>query len=474
MWDLQENIPITICDFPNEWKQARITPIPKMDSPQDNNDFRPISILPVLSKIYERLVHNQVVEFLENYHLLEDNISGFRKGHSTASVLLSVRDDILKAMNRSECTLLVLADFSKAFDTVKYKAVLEKMNVLGFCKSYLKWTVNYLCGREQFVQIDDRISKSVSISFGVPQGSIMGPLIFNIYIADLQGKLDCACHQYADDTTIYQASKPGELTSCIISVQRNVDKLQCWANEANLVLNPSKTKYMLLSSTKLSSYHELNNIDIDLRVGSISLEHVSSAKLLGTHIDHNLKWEENVKQISASCYRTLGILKKLRNFLPFHIRKQLVQALVLSKLYYNCVVYHNLPHYLVKRLQRIQTASASFVVGKFVESEDIIKLSWLPVKEHIEWQLLKLVHKAIYSREWPGYLRLKQFMHNRTLRSSAAMQLEIPLVSHIYQDQAAKSFNILPGSVRNCLDFNQFSKMTFKFLMRKVKDNLLA
>ena len=190
--------------------------------------------------IYERLVHNQVVEFLENHHLLEDNISGFRKGHSTTSVLLNIRDDILKAINRSECTLLVLADFSKAFDTVKYRSVLEKMNALGFSRSYLKWTVNYLCGREQFVQIDDRISKSVSISFGVPQGLIKGPLIFNIYIADLQGKLDCACHQYADDTTIYQASKPGELTSCITSVQRNVNKLQCWANEANLVLNPTK------------------------------------------------------------------------------------------------------------------------------------------------------------------------------------------------------------------------------------------
>ena len=126
-----------------------------MDSLQDNNDFRLISILPVLSKIYERLVHNQVVEFLENHHLLEDNNSGFRKGHSTTSVLLSIRDDILKAIkNRSECTLLVLADFSKAFDTVKYRSVLEKMNVLGFSKSYLKWTVNYLRGREQFVQID--------------------------------------------------------------------------------------------------------------------------------------------------------------------------------------------------------------------------------------------------------------------------------------------------------------------------------
>ena len=231
------------------------------------------------------------------------------------------------------------------------------MNVRGFSKSYLKWTVNYLSGREQFVEIDDRISKSVIIGFGVPQGSIMGPLIFNTYIADLQGKLDCACHQYADDATIYQASKPGELTSCIISVQRYVDKLQCRANEANLILNPSETKYMLLSSSKLSSYHELNNIDIDLRVGSTSLERVSSAKLLGTHIDHYLKWEENVKQILASCYCTLGILKKLRNFLPSHIRKQLVQALVLSKLYYNSVIYHNLPHYLKQHVRTLLWAN---------------------------------------------------------------------------------------------------------------------
>ena len=218
--------------------------------------------------------------------------------------------------------------------------------------------------------------------------------------------------------------KPGELTSCIASVQSIVDKLQCWANESSLVLNPSKTKYMLLSSSKLSSYRELNNTDIDLRVGSTSLELVSSTKLLGTHIDHHLKWEENVKKVSASCYRTLAVLKKLRNFLPFNIRKQLVQALVLSKLYYNCVFYINLPHHIVKRLKRIQIACACFVVGKLVEREDIIKLNWLPVKEHIEWQLLKSGHKAIFSHEWPGYLQLKQFKRNQTLMSSEAMQLE--------------------------------------------------
>ena len=114
---------------------------------------------------------------------------------------------------------------------------------------------------------------------------------------------------------------------------------------------------------------------------------------------------------------------------------------MLSKLYYNCVIYHNLLHHIVKRLQRIQTACACFVVGRLVERENIIKLNWLPVREHIEWQQLKAVHKAIFSHEWPSY--------NGTLRSSAVMQLEIPLVSHIYQDQAAKSFNILSEYIRN-------------------------
>ena len=119
---------------------------PKSGQPQYNNDLRPIPILPVLPKIYERLVHNQVVEIFENHHLLEDNISGFRKGHSTASVLLSIRDDILEAMNRSEYTPLVLANFLKAFDRVKYRSVLEKINA------------------EHFVQIDGRIQNLLTFS----------------------------------------------------------------------------------------------------------------------------------------------------------------------------------------------------------------------------------------------------------------------------------------------------------------------
>ena len=131
---------IEISSFPEAWKIARITPIPKNESIASEADMRPISILPVLSKVFERLLHQQVLSFIDSHNLLKDNISGFRKGQWTTTVLLRIKDDIIKAMKRGEITLMVLADFSKAFDT-KYETVLKKLNYLGFSKSFLNWTI---------------------------------------------------------------------------------------------------------------------------------------------------------------------------------------------------------------------------------------------------------------------------------------------------------------------------------------------
>ena len=155
--------------FPTAWKEARITPIPKIDNPLHEQDLRPISILPAMSKIFEWLVHHQVIEYIDKRTLFENNISGYRKGHSTTTVLLGIRNDIAKAMKRGEITLMVLADYSKAFDTIKFKTVLEKMNSLGFSKSFLQWTVNYLTNRKHFVQIDNfqNTTKSQSNKFSL-------------------------------------------------------------------------------------------------------------------------------------------------------------------------------------------------------------------------------------------------------------------------------------------------------------------
>ena len=145
---------------------------------------------------------NQILVFTEKQALLASSISGYRKGHSTTTVLMGIREDIIRAMKKGEVTLMVCADYSKAFDTVQSKAVLVKVHEIGFSKLFLLWVLSYLSERRQLVQIDDNLSELAYVEFGVPQGSILGPVLFNLYAADLQKKLDCLCYQYADDTTL--------------------------------------------------------------------------------------------------------------------------------------------------------------------------------------------------------------------------------------------------------------------------------
>jgi len=154
--------------------------------------------------------------------------------------------------------MAVLADYSKAFDTVAYETVLKKMHSIGFSKDYLRWLISYLTGRQQFVQIDDNVLDYVNISFGVPQGSILGPVLFNIYVNDLSDNLDSIkSYQYADDTTIYIHEKPANLKARVEKLQKALDtcSLASWSSSCNLSLNTKKTKVVLFSTKQLSRMH---------------------------------------------------------------------------------------------------------------------------------------------------------------------------------------------------------------------------
>ena len=221
--------------FPEAWKQARVSPIPKITNPTEADHFRPISILPVLSKMYVRLVLYQLLTYINQLNVLNTNISGYRKGHSTTTVLLRIRDDIITAMKKGEVTLIAFADFSKAFDTVDHSIVLRKLYSIGFSNSSLNWILSYLTGRSQFVQINDKHSDSIKIKFGVPQGSILGPILFNLYVNDLQNNHECSCFQYADDTTLYDHCLPKDLINCSNRMEATMSQLESWASESNLL-----------------------------------------------------------------------------------------------------------------------------------------------------------------------------------------------------------------------------------------------
>jgi len=176
-------------------------PIPKIPNPSVAKDFRPVSILHALSKVIESVILNQILSFVES-KAYNPTQSGFWKGHSTTSLLLKPSDDIVKAMNQNEITIAVMIDYSKAFDTIDHSLLMRKLSQLGFGESVIRLIISYLSNRKQYVQIDDRKSETKNIFFGVPQGSILGPILFNIYVADLPNEIETPSIQYADDTTL--------------------------------------------------------------------------------------------------------------------------------------------------------------------------------------------------------------------------------------------------------------------------------
>ena len=172
--------------------------------------------------------------------------------------------------------MMILADFSKAFDKICFRNLITKMSKLGFSRDFLIWTLNYVTHRKQFVQIDDTCSEVKNVNFGVPQGSILGPVLFNIYVADLQDNVNVKCFQYADDTTIYDHAKISDLNSCRNTIYQSINKLSVWSKESTLAFNNDKTKVMILSTPQMSRVHHLDEYDPNIAVSGYKLERIKS------------------------------------------------------------------------------------------------------------------------------------------------------------------------------------------------------
>ena len=463
--------------FPEEWKIARISPIPKIAAPSKASDYRPISVLPVLSKVYERVILQQLVIHIET--LYQSTQHGFRKSRSTLTCLLKLKDDILKAMEKGEVTVAVFADYSKAFDTIDYSILIRKMRQLNFSKSFLHWITEYLTNRKHYVQIDDKSSPLLNASFGVPQGSILGPILFNLYVTDMPHYLQTSGSlQYADDTTLYSHCRPIQLEQETIKLTNNLINLKNWSSDANLVFNNKKTKTMLFTTKQLSRAHGINNIENKVSCDGQQLDSTDNLKILGITFNQHLEWKNHINTIIKSCYSTLKALKLLKRLIPFNLKKQLVTMLVLSKLDYGSSVYMGTtPLYLIKRLQKVQNAAAGFVYGRHATMNDVINLSWLPVVERFEYSISVLAFKAINDINAPSNLKVERREDARTLRSNninTGTTLKCNDKVNTFQLEAKRIFNSLPKSTRDCLNIHTFKKETKTFLHDKALARYLS
>ena len=406
-----------------------------------------------------------MIAYFEERALLGATMSGFRKGHSTTNVLLGIRDALIRASKKGEVTLMVYADYSKAFDTVQFRTVLTKMYGLGFSKSFLHWVINYLTNRQQLVQVNDEKSSLLTIEFGVPQGSVLGPMFFNLYVADLQEKLQLPSYQYADDTSFYFHSKVCDLDSAVQEVNDGIARLVDYSQCSNLALNSSKTDWMLFSTSQMARAHDLGDRTFSIKCGDKLLDRIRCKNLLGVRSNEHLSWSSHIDSLLTSCYGILAVLKKLKNLAPFHVKKTLVESLVLSKIDYASPVFYPLPVYQQKRLQRLQNACAGFVLRKFARQEDLATLNWLSISERMDFSILKLTYKALHDDPFPEYLRLSLHCVNAyRLRSSSAPVLSIPKESGTFQDSAAATFNKLPVEIRNINNYRSFCHCIKEYL----------
>ena len=319
--------------FPKQLKTARVVPIYKGGSKSEVSNYRPISLLPAFSKIFEKLMHSRVYDFLEQNRSLYDMQFGFRPGRSCEHALLVAKNEILSALNKKQTALLLLVDYSKAFDLVDHNILLHKLWHYGIRGKAHDWFRSYLSNRTQFVSIEDRISNTKGIRYGVPQGSVLGPLLFILYINDLPNISDKVRFiLYADDANIViTADSEAEIISIFEVFCRDLVK---WVNVNGLFLNIKKTNFMVFTRRR----HSLLN-SYEPYIGETKIERKKVSRFLGVLLDEKLTWSYHIAAVKAKMSRFIGSLYKLKKILPLKARLLSFNSLVQSHLNYCSLIW---------------------------------------------------------------------------------------------------------------------------------------
>lgn len=334
--------------FPKNMQLAKVSVIFKSGDLNCLSNYRPISILPVFSKGLEKLINDRMTSFCGKHNLITASQFGFRKGLSTECALLTQKEIILQAIENKLLTLGVFVDYSKAFDRLNHTTLLKKLEHYGFRGIFLDLLSSYLKFRCQKVIINGQMSDVMSMQCGVPQGSILGPLLFNMYINDLVG-IDHSTKYviYADDTTLLFCSN--DATSLIVHANDVLNKLNKWSTFNSLTINTNKTKAVLFKPK-----NQTVSVNVGLTIGTSEVEIVTTFRSLGVIFDEHLLWNKHVDSLANTLSRTVGALTKLRFLLPTNIKLLIYNSLFLSHLNYCLLVWGNTTASNINKIHLLQ------------------------------------------------------------------------------------------------------------------------
>lgn len=403
--------------FPHNWKTTTVVPVPKIPGSRRCEDHRPINMLPNHEKALESIVKNQLKTYTNSNNIISEKQSGFRSQHSCETTLNLVLVEWKKSLEECQYIVATFLDFQRAFETIDRSRLLLKLGKYGIQGTELNWFKTYLTDRYQITTYDKSNSTAIENNLGVPQGSILGPDLFNLYINDLPDVITSSSIAiFADDTLIWSVNK--DLATAINNLNADLEEVSMWLKSNKMMLNINKTKAMIITKKNKNVFHP------DVTIDGNSIEIVDSFKYLGFIIDHNLNWKENTEFVVKKVTKKINFLNRIKRKLPFNLRVSLYHSIIAPHFEYCSSVLFLINISDMKVLQRLQNRAMRVILNcdKYTRINDMLQtLQWHSVKQRIHFNTLLFIFKLKFNM-LPQYLvrnlHLVGSLHRFNTRSS--------------------------------------------------------
>lgn len=455
---------LTTSTFPKLWKVANIIPIAKKPSALSPNDYRPISILPVFSKALESLMSSQIQSYISTSGLLSPMQSGFRSFHSCTTAALKLLDDLRVEYDKGHISYICLLDFSKAFDSVDHKLLCMKLKYyFGFSDTSARLINDYLSHRSQKVRVGHVFSTAQDIRCGVPQGSVLGPLLFSLFINDIF--LICKhskIHGYADDIQLYISNRTGLVEDLCAKLNDDVEKIRKWSVANKLSLNPDKSCILPVKQGTIGIQY-LPKVFL----GPTPLKFVEKTKYLGFYINSSLSCADHINSVISKIYLTLRNLRMTGPYTPIELKRKLVIQLIIPIISYAAEVYSKLDSHSLHKLQVAFNNATRYVYGMKRFSSISAwrkKILGIDLVNYLQYRNLLFLHRLLINKS-PRYLYDKiDFGQSTRCTTIILPQFKYSNSARLFFVNSTRLWNSLPAQLRRNNSALSFKKSLFDLL----------